>query len=69
MSEPPDAGQPIEHVWDRHGYIWRVVRDGGMATRAHYAGIISIGIEELRRTSGPLARVIPPGQSDPSVPA
>jgi hypothetical protein len=50
----PDWGMPIDHVIDRHGYVWRVVHDGGMATRAHYAGIISIGIAALEREHGPL---------------
>lgn len=61
----PDAEQPIEQVSDRHGYIWRVVRDGGMATRAHYAGLVSIGIAALERESGPLIRVTPPGLPTP----
>jgi hypothetical protein len=55
----PDAGMPIEHVIDQNGYVWRLVRDGGMATRAHYAGIISIGIATLEREAGPLRRLEP----------
>jgi hypothetical protein len=43
-----------EHVVDRFGLVWRVVRDGGMATRAHQTGIVSIGIATLERESGPL---------------
>lgn len=46
-----------EHVIDRDGLIWRVVRDGGMATCADYSGITSIGIEALRMASGPLVTV------------
>jgi hypothetical protein len=67
---PPVSGEPStealapEHVIDRHGFVWRVVRDGGMATRADYTGQTSIGIEELRATRGPLidfeARTTPP---------
>jgi hypothetical protein len=53
-STYPDSGIPIEHVLDRNGYIWRVVRDGGMATRAWDVGIISIGISALEREAGPL---------------
>lgn len=58
----PDADQPIEHVADRHGYIWRIVRDGGMATRAHETGLVSIGIAALERAGGPLTRVVPPAE-------
>ena len=43
-----------EYVVDRDGLVWRVVRDGGMATRADFTGIESIGIETLRSTKGPL---------------
>ena len=60
-STYPDAGMPIEHVADRHGYIWRVVRDGGMATRAHHTGIVTIGIAALEREAGPLIPVQAPG--------
>lgn len=56
-STYPDAGMPIEHVLDQNGYIWRVVRDGGMATRAWDVGIISIGIRTLEREAGPLLYV------------
>jgi hypothetical protein len=59
----PDGALPVEHVADRHGYIWRVVRDGGMATRAHYAGVVTIGMAALERETGPLVRVIPPESS------
>jgi hypothetical protein len=48
---------PLEHVRDRHGYIWRVVRDGGMATRSDYEGVISEGIDSLADRAGPLLRV------------
>ena len=43
-----------QHVIDRDGFVWRLVHDGGMATRAHYFGIVSIGINTLERESGPL---------------
>ena len=46
-----------EHVIDCDGLVWRLVRDGGMATRAHYSGIESIGIETLRATRGPLTNL------------
>jgi len=63
----PNADNLSEHVIDRHGLVWRIVRDGGMATRAHYAGVVSIGIHTLEREHGPLrtvraGRVIPPEQ-------
>lgn len=54
-----DLGMPVAHVVDRHGYAWRLVRDDGMATRAHYSGIVSIGIAELDRQSGPLRPLEP----------
>lgn len=50
----PDKGMPVDHVVDRYGYVWRVVRDGGMATRAHGTGIVTIGIKALEKESGPL---------------
>jgi hypothetical protein len=55
-GEPRPKSEPLqpEHVIDRNGFVWRVVRDGGMATRADYTGQTSIGIEELRATHGPL---------------
>ena len=53
-AAPRAEGLEPAHVIDRHGFVWRVVRDGGMATRADYTGITSIGIEELRATRGPL---------------
>lgn len=43
-----------EHVVDRHGNVWRVVRDGGMATRAEFDRIVSIGIVALDAEAGPL---------------
>ena len=43
-----------QHVIDRDGLVWRLVHDGGMATRAHYGGIVSIGLNTLERESGPL---------------
>lgn len=46
-----------EHVIDRDGLVWRVVRDGGMATRADYNGIVSIGIAVLEREHGPLTSI------------
>jgi hypothetical protein len=42
------------HVVDVNGFVWAVVRDGGMATRAHYAGITSCGIAWLESEAGPL---------------
>jgi hypothetical protein len=54
-----------EHVLDRFGFVWRVVRDGGMLTRADYAGTKSVGIDVAERDYGPLlgvyARVRVPG--------
>lgn len=42
------------YVIDRDATVWKVVRDGGMATRADYGGITSIGIQRLDDTLGPL---------------
>ncbi len=42
------------HVVDRHGAVWRVVRDGGMLTRADYAGVITIGVVAAESLVGPL---------------
>jgi hypothetical protein len=62
---PPVSGEPSaeplapEHVIDRHGFVWRVVRDGGMATRADYTGQTSIGLWELQATRGPLIDLEP----------
>ena len=42
------------HVIDRHGHVWAVVRDGGMVTRADYAGVQSAGIAWLEAEAGPL---------------
>lgn len=47
-----------EHVIDRYGQVWRLVRDGGMATRADYAGIVSVGIDHLERFAGPLVNLL-----------
>lgn len=46
-----------KHVRDRNGIIWRVVRDGGMATCADYNKIISAGIVWLETNYGPLEDV------------
>lgn len=43
-----------KYVIDRNHEVWKIVRDGGMATKADYVGVTSIGIEMLRRTRGPL---------------
>jgi len=43
-----------EYVIDRTGLVWLLVHDGGMATRADYAGITSIGIRRLELDAGPL---------------
>jgi hypothetical protein len=43
-----------EHRVDRYGLIWRLCRDGGMATRSDDIGIISIGIRVLEQLHGPL---------------
>jgi hypothetical protein len=51
MSDDPDGA----YVVDRDCTVWLVVRDGGMATRAWYGGVVSIGITELERTLGPLS--------------
>lgn len=47
-----------QHVIDKDGLVWRIVRDGGMATRADYNGITSIGINVLEREHGPTTPVI-----------
>jgi hypothetical protein len=52
----PDA-MVAQHVIDRHGLVWRLVRDGGMATRADDTGIISIGISTLTHQHGPLVNL------------
>jgi hypothetical protein len=51
---PPLLDTIPDHVVDRDGLVWRIVRDGGMATRADFTGITSIGIETLRSLHGPL---------------
>lgn len=43
-----------QYVLDSDNTIWLVVRDGGMATRADYTGIISIGLHRLQDEHGPL---------------
>jgi hypothetical protein len=45
------------HVIDREGNVWRIVRDGGMATRAVFQGAISVGIAVLERDYGPLTNL------------
>jgi len=47
LSESP-------YVIDRNGIVWVVVRDGGMVTRADYAGVTSAGIAWLESEAGPL---------------
>jgi hypothetical protein len=42
------------YVIDRDNVVWKVVRDGGMVTRADYNGIVSGGIQWLAETAGPL---------------
>lgn len=42
------------HVLDRYGNVWAVVRDGGMVTRADYAGILTMGIAIAEAQIGPL---------------
>lgn len=42
------------HVVDARGNVWLLVRGGGMATRATYEGVISIGINTLEAEAGPL---------------
>lgn len=41
-------------VIDRHGEVWRMVRDGGMVTRADHNGVVSAGIAWLENEAGPL---------------
>lgn len=53
LGNLPPLVEPT-HVVDRLGDVWRVVRDGGMVTRADYGGIKSAGIEWLRAELGPL---------------
>lgn len=50
----PTGAPATAHVVDRNGFVWRVVRDGGMATRAEYDRIVSIGIARLEAEAGPL---------------
>jgi hypothetical protein len=51
-SGAPGAG--ATHVVDRFGEVWKIVRDGGMVTRADFDGIKSAGIDWLEREVGPL---------------
>lgn len=51
LAAPPS---PPEHVVDRHGYVWRVVRDGGMVTRADDTGLITMGVVAAEQQVGPL---------------
>ena len=53
------AHESDAYVLDRDGLIWRVVRDGGLATRADYAGITSIGMQFLEAMHGPLIHFTP----------
>lgn len=46
-----------EHVRDRYGYVWRLVRDGGMASRADDIGILTEGIVALENRAGPLVPI------------
>jgi hypothetical protein len=58
VAEPRSAYVPIlGYVVDRHGHVWRVVRDGGMVTRADFGGIVSQGIASAEREHGPLLGV------------
>lgn len=54
LKEPNVEIYEAPYVVDREHVVWKIVRDGGMATKADYNGITSIGIEELQRTKGPL---------------
>ena len=56
-------GEP-RHVTDRHGHVWRVVRDGGMLTRADDHGIITLGIAAAELQVGPLTPFPPPMKPD-----
>jgi hypothetical protein len=42
------------YVIDRDGVVWKIVRDGGMVTRADDTGITSAGIAWLEAQAGPL---------------
>lgn len=50
----PAAGRSPAYVVDRDGLVWRVVRDGGMVTRADFDGVTSAGIAWLESEAGPL---------------
>lgn len=58
-----ESGGP-EHVRDRNGVIWRVVRDGGMVTCADYTRIYCAGITWLESNYGPLEKIDPPPVPD-----
>lgn len=69
----PGPGMPdtvaLEYVRDRHGLIWRVVRDGGMAATVDYAGKNhSAGIKWLEQEHGPLVPVLSCIANDPTCP-
>jgi len=57
MTDPVSDRWDDEHVIDRAGRVWLLVRDGGMATRATFTGVVSIGIAALEAEAGPLTRV------------
>ena len=54
---PHDFTVVPNHVVDRLGRVWAVVRDGGMLTRADYGGIESVGIKFAEQSWGPLLLV------------
>ncbi len=54
---PPNA--EADYAIDRDGAVWRVVRDGGIATRADYDGITSAGTTWLAAHRGPLVAFDP----------
>jgi len=47
----PNAHAP--YLIDAGGEVWKVVRDGGMLTRADYSGITSVGIAWAFEHMGP----------------
>ena len=44
-------------VVDRDGHAWTLIRDGGMFTRADYAGIKTAGVAWLEAHAGPLRTI------------
>lgn len=52
-----NAPGPHDHVIDSHGFVWKLVRDGGMASRADDSGILTIGIVALEQQHGPLLHI------------